>query len=63
MNIKNIMKNWKTSSAGLISIITGVSLFLNDKTKLAEAITAVLAGIGLLYAADVDQAPPASPAA
>jgi hypothetical protein len=43
---------------GSISIITGVTIFLHDKTKIAEAVTALLAGIGLLYAADIDQNPP-----
>ncbi|MET2996479.1 hypothetical protein [Flavobacterium columnare] len=50
--IKIIFKNWKTTSAGVVSIVSGVLLFVNDKTKLIEALSAVLAGIGLIFSQD-----------
>ena len=50
--MKNILNNWKTSSAGIISIATGIIIIVNDKTKITEGLTAILAGIGLLFAAD-----------
>ena len=46
------MKNWKTTLAGLSSIIGGISLFVNDNSKLTESFTAVSIGIGLLFAKD-----------
>lgn len=51
--IKNIFKNWKTTSAGVVAILSGVMLYIGDKTKLIEAVTAVLGGIGLVFAQDV----------
>lgn len=50
--MKNILKNWKTTSVGLVTIAGGVSLYMHDNTKFVEALTAVLAGIGLLFAHD-----------
>ncbi|MFK7048714.1 hypothetical protein FLACOL_01056 [Flavobacterium columnare] len=47
-----IFKNWKTTSAGVVSIASGVLLFVNDKTKIIESLTAVLAGIGLIFSQD-----------
>jgi len=43
-------KNWKTSLAGIGSILTGVALFF--KGNQAEGIAAITAGIGLLFAKD-----------
>ncbi|MFK7004071.1 MULTISPECIES: hypothetical protein [Flavobacterium] len=53
--IKTIFKNWKTTSAGVVSIVSGVLLFVNDKTKTIEALTAVLAGIGLIFSQDAEK--------
>lgn len=50
--MKNIFKNWKTTSSGIITAAGGVLLLLHDKTKTMEALTAVLAGIGLIFAHD-----------
>lgn len=50
--MRQIFQNWKTTSAGVVSIATGVLLFINDKTKIIEALTAVLAGIGLVFSQD-----------
>lgn len=50
--MKLFFKNWKTTSAGVVSIVSGVLLFINDKTKAIEALTAVLAGIGLIFSQD-----------
>lgn len=50
--MKAILKNWKTTSAGIISIVSAVSLYITDKSKLIEAVTLLLAGIGLIFAGD-----------
>lgn len=50
-------KNWKTSLAGVGSIITGVALFL--KGSQAEGIAAITAGFGLLFAKDSGPTAPA----
>ncbi|MGR3790659.1 hypothetical protein ACUXZJ_07085 [Flavobacterium sp. TN-1] len=50
--MKLFFKNWKTTSAGVVSIVSGVLLFINDKTKAIEALTAILAGIGLVFSQD-----------
>ena len=50
--MKNLFKNWKTTSTGIVTIAGGIVLYLHDDTKVMEALTAVLAGIGLLFAHD-----------
>lgn len=45
------MKNWKTTLAGIASIITGISLIING--QLTEGVSAIVAGIGLIFATDV----------
>lgn len=50
--MKNIFKNWKTTSAGILSIVGGITLYLHDNTRFTEGLTAVLAGIGLIFAGD-----------
>ncbi|HVX48811.1 MAG TPA: hypothetical protein VHB48_01590 [Chitinophagaceae bacterium] len=47
-----LFKNWKTTSAGIVTIASGVTIYLHDNTKLVEGLTAVLAGIGLMFAHD-----------
>ena len=56
------MKNWKTTSAGITSIITGLTMivygvFQKNITPelITAAITALLTGVGLLYAKDFDK--------
>ncbi len=49
--------NWKTTSAGLIMIIGAISSFFFIEGKLTQAelmiqITAILGGLGLLFAKD-----------
>jgi len=46
------MKNWKTTLAGLASIISGISLFVNHPEQIEGAIAAVTLGFGLLFAKD-----------
>ena len=53
------MKNWKTTSAGITSIVSGcVGLYFAWKTSnineatLTGSITAIVAGIGLIFAHD-----------
>ena len=43
-------KNWKTSLLGFGSIITGVGLFF--KGQQLEAVQAIAAGVGLIFAKD-----------
>jgi len=50
--MQNILKNWKTSSAGIISIAAGITVIVSDNTKITEGLTTILAGVGLLFAAD-----------
>lgn len=50
--MKNAFKHWKTTSAGIIAIVTGIALYVSDHSKLTEALTAVLGGVGLIFAAD-----------
>ena len=47
-----MIKNWKTSLAGIASIISGVSLFINHPEQISEAIGLVSIGIGLLFSKD-----------
>ena len=46
------MKNWKTTLAGIASIIGGVSLFVNHPDQIEAALTAVSLGFGLIFAKD-----------
>ncbi len=60
--MRNLLNNWKTTSTGIVTIVGGVTLYLHDETKFVEALTAVLAGIGLLFAHDSGNTiPPATP--
>lgn len=46
------MKNWKTTLAGIASIIGGISIFVNHPGQIEQAFAAVSLGIGLLFAKD-----------
>ncbi len=52
MQFKNFATNWKTTSGGILMIAGGVYLYIHDNTKFMEGLTAVLGGIGLLFAKD-----------
>lgn len=54
--MKKVFSNWKTTSAGIITIAGGVTLYLHDKTQFLPALTAALAGVGLLFAHDASNA-------
>lgn len=45
------MKNWKTTIAGITAILTGISGMISGGASL-EAISAITAGIGLIFAKD-----------
>jgi hypothetical protein len=50
-----IVKNWKTTSAGILAIAGGIYTLYNDHTKIMEALTCILTGIGLVLAKDADK--------
>jgi hypothetical protein len=59
--MKSILKNWKTTTAGVSMIAGAIILYLNDKTKIPEALLGLMAGIGLILGADSSSTtPPAS---
>ena len=53
--MKAILKNWKTTSAGVVMCVGAVVTYLNDKTQLVACMTAFLGGVGLIIAKDGDQ--------
>lgn len=48
------MRNWKTTLSGIALIIGAVAMYVNDQTKINEAIVGVTAGLGLIFAKDND---------
>lgn len=50
--MKNIFQNWKTTSAGIIMISSGLAIIINNHAMITESLTPILAGLGLLFAAD-----------
>ena len=50
--MKNFLKSWKTNSAGLGLIVSGIGLWISDPTKSTEAIGMIIGGIGLIFAKD-----------
>lgn len=46
------MKNWKTTLAGLASIIVGISTIVNHPEQLEAGTAAITLGFGLLFAKD-----------
>jgi hypothetical protein len=53
--MKNILKNWKTTSAGIIMCVGAMVTYFNDKTQLMPCLTAFLGGVGLVFSKDGDQ--------
>jgi hypothetical protein len=47
---KRLIKNWKTSLAGVASLTTGITLIVNGHTE--EGIAGIITGLGLLAAKD-----------
>ncbi len=47
-----MIRNWKTTLAGIASILTGVSKIVNDGAITAEAFGLIVAGIGLIFGKD-----------
>ena len=46
------MKNWKTTLAGIASIISGISLFINHPEQMEAAFGLVAVGFAGLFAKD-----------
>lgn len=57
--IQNMLKNWKTTTTGLIAIIGGINLLIFSSPVTPEIITAaataILTGAGFLFARDGDK--------
>lgn len=61
MKLENYLRNWKTTSSGLLSIIGGITRFgfavahgnFNEEAIMTSA-TTILLGVGLLFARDVN---------
>lgn len=54
--MQKIFKNWKTTSAGIVLIVTGVAMYQSNKTQIGPALSSVLGGIGLIFAHDAGSA-------
>lgn len=68
MNLKNLIANWKTTSAGLAMVVGGVVhfIFAFHAHSLTEAdctttVLAIITGAGFIAAGDADAAPPVNP--
>ena len=50
----SLLKNWKTTGAGVLMIITGIAGLLGIKGGLdpSVAITSIMGGFGLIFAKD-----------
>ena len=53
--MNNMLKNWKTTSAGVVMCVGSVLTYLNDKSQLVACLTAFLGGMGLILSKDSDQ--------
>lgn len=51
--MKKFLQNFKTSTPGIIAIITGISLLISK--QIPEGVAAIMSGIGLVGAKDHDQ--------
>lgn len=52
--MKNLIKNWKTTIIGISAVFVGIKTILTTGS-INEAITSIMAGIGLIFAKDGDQ--------
>ena len=52
--MSNILKNWKTSAAGALMILTGIGSLAGVKTGIDPnaALATIMGGFGLLFAKD-----------
>jgi hypothetical protein len=50
--MRKIIKNWKTTIAGIATIVIGI---INWKSNPTESITSITAGIGLILANDAKE--------
>jgi hypothetical protein len=48
-----ILRNWKTTITGVAAILSGVKIYISTG-NINEALTAIIAGVGLLFAKDHD---------
>lgn len=53
--MKKYLDNWKTTSAGIVAVVSAIVMYVNDKNKIIEAVTLLLGGIGLILAADAQE--------
>jgi hypothetical protein len=57
--MKNVLKNWKSTSAGLLMIAGAISMYLFHNGPMTHelfmgALTGLLGGIGLIFSKDAD---------
>ncbi|WP_316188335.1 MULTISPECIES: hypothetical protein [unclassified Bradyrhizobium] len=52
--MQNAMKNWKTSAAGALMVLSGIGAMFGVKTGIdpSAAVATIMGGIGLIFAKD-----------
>ena len=62
MNVQSMLKNWKTTTMGVASILAGTPLIIaaikarsTDPVAYTPGVTAIVTGLGLLFAGDGDK--------
>jgi len=52
--MQNLMKNWKTTAAGGLMVLTGIGSMFGVKTGIdpSAALATIMGGIGLIFAKD-----------
>ena len=50
--MKNLIKNWKTTSAGIVMCVLSVVNYVNHSVQLEVSLVTFLAGIGLILSKD-----------
>lgn len=51
----DFLKSWKTTLAGIASVVGAVSAYANGSTDLAGMVVAIITGIGLILAKDANK--------
>lgn len=51
----DFLKSWKTTLAGISSVVSAVSAYANGSIDLAGMVVAIITGIGLILAKDANK--------